>query len=111
MTSASGATQVVNRVPKGSHKIRLTTKSWKHIDGRKGLKVLLTAASDGGRDVLNLLYRAEFRDVQYSVGRDKREPVIVLLREAKNAAKGNDFRKGDAVSPKYFYVAVHLSIS
>lgn len=73
----SGATQVVRHALNGRHKIWLIGESWKRVDGRKGLKVQLTAASDGVGDTFELRYRAKFQLVGLVCAVTK---VILVLR-------------------------------
>lgn len=71
---------MIGLAPKGLFKRCLSAELWKQIDELKGLKVLLTAASNDERQVLKLRYHAKCR-VQGSGRRDKQVFVIVLVRE------------------------------
>lgn len=55
------------------------------MDERKGIKVLLIAPIDCGRDAVELRYRAKSLEVQ-------REFSIVMIREAQYIADRNDIR-------------------
>lgn len=81
------ASEVVGHFSEGLQNIWLTTELWKPIDERKGFKGQ-SMADDGQVDPLRLQYHVNFQEVELN----KRESVIVLVRQTEAAADSNDFR-------------------
>lgn len=52
----------------------------------------MNTASDGGRDELELWYRAKHGQVQHSVHHFESNAITALVREAETAGNDNDLR-------------------